>query len=55
MDINIPFLDKLVDGIVDWLKKDRRKTLPYKEVVIGTNNTSFLAVDIRAAIRRATS
>ena len=50
MDIKYPGLENILNFFVEWLKRDRRKILPYKEVVIGTYQTNNLSVDIRAKI-----
>ncbi|MDI7261584.1 MAG: hypothetical protein QME90_16920 [Thermodesulfobacteriota bacterium] len=50
MEINIPFIEKILDIIAEWLKRDRRKALPYDYVTVGTYKIEHLAVDIRAKI-----
>lgn len=41
---------KVIEEVYRWCKKDRRKLLPYREVVIGTYSIPDLKVDIRAEI-----
>lgn len=50
MEIKFPGIERIFSDIVKWLFKDRRKILPYKEVIIGTFKKDGLAVDIRAKI-----
>ncbi len=50
MEIKFPVLENILNSFVEWLKKDRRKILPYSEVAIGTYQTNNLTVDIRAKI-----
>ncbi len=50
MEINFPGLGKVLNFLMEWEKRDRRKILPYEETVIGTYQTNDLSVDIRAKI-----
>lgn len=51
MEIRVSFLDKLVELVAEWLRKDRRKTLPQREVVLGRfTKDERLVLDICAEI-----
>lgn len=50
MEIKFPVIEKIYSDIVKWVTKDRRKPLPYHEVIIGTFKKDSLAIDIRAKI-----
>lgn len=50
MEIKFPGLEKLVTAVFEFLSKDRRKVLPYPEVVIGTYSAHGLKVAILANV-----
>lgn len=50
VEIRLPLLEKIVDIAVDWLRRDRRKTLPQRLVVVGLFAKKDLKVDVCAEI-----